>query len=414
MPVDILILNTAVTDLRSPDFEFADKLVGKGGLAKCKTEDIPDYSQKQIHSWIEDVSDKRYLATAGGPGNAAPLIARTGLEVAVGVLLGKGDYDGFDAQGKFFYDTMRENNIDVSAIIKHPKLPTGTTFIHTTGEEEERVGIAYFPNANNDFNFEYARGVLGMLEPKIVYYMYSGLSDRGDANNGQDLANFVRWCRENSKLTIADSHILVGKLKEAKDSEEGIAGYRLLEPLLKELDIFFTSSDEAELIAKTLDYTKALRDVAGSGKGFYEAFIKALASHNYVNDKRTRLFGLTVKDGAYFCETIDGKIQTPRKVESRFMAGEVKDLVGAGDAFRAGLLTYIAKNLPTFKDGTIRFDEAVQMGNLFAALYIKAPLNDRYGNIKSWPTMLEIVKNNKVYSTFDELQADLVERVELK
>ena len=47
MAVDILILNTAVIDLRRPDFEFADKLVGKGGLAKCKTEDMPDYSQEQ-------------------------------------------------------------------------------------------------------------------------------------------------------------------------------------------------------------------------------------------------------------------------------------------------------------------------------------------------------------------------------
>ncbi len=32
MAVDVLILNTAVVDLRRPDFEFADRLVGKGGL----------------------------------------------------------------------------------------------------------------------------------------------------------------------------------------------------------------------------------------------------------------------------------------------------------------------------------------------------------------------------------------------
>jgi hypothetical protein len=29
MTTDVLVLNTAVTDLRRPDFEFADALVGK-------------------------------------------------------------------------------------------------------------------------------------------------------------------------------------------------------------------------------------------------------------------------------------------------------------------------------------------------------------------------------------------------
>ena len=86
MAIDVLVLNTAVTDLRSPDFVFADKLVGKGGLARCKTRDMPNYSQEQLREWIG-----RGFATAGGPGNTAPLIARGGLKVAVGVNLGKGD-----------------------------------------------------------------------------------------------------------------------------------------------------------------------------------------------------------------------------------------------------------------------------------------------------------------------------------
>ena len=43
------------------------------------------------------------------------------------------------------------------------------------------------------------------------------------------------------------------------------------------------------------------------------------------------------------------------------------------------------------------------MGNFFASLYIKAPLNDRYGNIKSYESMLEVVRSNKSYDSFDEL-----------
>jgi len=81
----------------------------------------------------------------------------------------------------------------------------------------------------------------------------------------------------------------------------------------------------------------------------------------------------------------------------------VVDLVGAGDSFRAGLLTYIACHLDKFKDGSINFAEAVQMGNLFASLYIKAPLNDRYGNIKAYDKMLKVVHSNVSYPSFKAL-----------
>ena len=89
------------------------------------------------------------------------------------------------------------------------------------------------------------------------------------------------------------------------------------------------------------------------------------------------------------------------------MAGEVVDLVGAGDSFRAGLITYITRNLDAFKAGDINFSEAVLMGNLFAALYIKAPLNDRYANIKDYNKMLEVVQSSRLYSTFEELKKAL-------
>jgi sugar/nucleoside kinase (ribokinase family) len=117
------------------------------------------------------------------------------------------------------------------------------------------------------------------------------------------------------------------------------------------------------------------------------------------------LFGVTVSNGAYekhLCP--DGHVGGPNKIESRFMAGEVVDLVGAGDSFRAGLITYIARSLGEFEDGSINFAEAVQMGNLFASLYIKAPLNDRYGNIRTYDKMLKVVRSNATYPSFKALQ----------
>ena len=128
MSMDIFILNTAVADFRSNEFAFTEKLAGPGGLALCETKDMPDYTQQQYKQWIDNGQ-----VTAGGPGNTAPLIARAGLNVAVGVNLGKGDFDGLDAQGRCFYDTMANNNVDMSQTFIHPELPTGTTFIYDKG-----------------------------------------------------------------------------------------------------------------------------------------------------------------------------------------------------------------------------------------------------------------------------------------
>jgi hypothetical protein len=52
MSVDILILNTAVVDFRGGEFDFVEKLAGKGGLARGKTKNIPIYTQPQYRSWI--------------------------------------------------------------------------------------------------------------------------------------------------------------------------------------------------------------------------------------------------------------------------------------------------------------------------------------------------------------------------
>ena len=216
MSVDVLILNTAVVDFRSSQFTFAKKLVSPGGLAKCDVTDMPEYSQQQYRDWIEygDVS-------AGGPANCAPLIAKAGFSTAVGVNLGKGNYDGLDAVGRYFYDVLAENNIDLSGIYIHPTLPTGITYIYGTGSNE-RGGLCYFPNANNDFDFDYFRDVVRRLKPKIVYYMYSGLSTRGDANGGKDLADFITWCRKADCITLVDSATLAGNPKELFDQGKSV------------------------------------------------------------------------------------------------------------------------------------------------------------------------------------------------
>jgi hypothetical protein len=50
------------------------------------------------------------------------------------------------------------------------------------------------------------------------------------------------------------------------------------------------------------------------------------------------------------------------------------------------------------------FEEAVQAGNLFASLYIKAPLDDRYGNIRTYGTMLSLLRTEGGFRSFEDLR----------
>jgi len=184
-----------------------------------------------------------------------------------------------------------------------------------------------------------------------------------------------------------------------------VAKYRLLKPLLPELDLFFTSSDEAKLIENTLGQQPQTHL---DERQYNTHFLEWLTKGFWGKDGRTRLFGVTVSDGAYEIHAHpEGHTGGPNKITSRFMAGEVVDLVGAGDSFRAGLITYIARNLDAFKQGTVDFEQAVQAGNLFASLYIKAPLEDRYGNIRAYAKMLKILQEKDGFETFDALRQAL-------
>ncbi|MDD2455703.1 MAG: PfkB family carbohydrate kinase [Kiritimatiellae bacterium] len=400
MATDILILNTAVLDLRSPDFAFADRLAGAGGLAKCATADMPPYSQEQIKAYVD-----AGCGSAGGPGNTAPLQARAGLQVAVGVNLGKGEYDGLDVQGRFFHDTLTANGVDMSATAVHPALPTGTTFIHEV-PSGERGGITYFPNANNDFDFETFKPHVSRFSPSVMYYMYSGLSDRGDANGGRDLAGFVAWCRAQGCVTIADSHTLTGNPQELIAAGAPVPAYRLLEPLLGELDIFFTSADEARMIRNTLEPDNAAKrlDTPSTIKAFLDFVTARFARQG----GRARLFGVTVKNGAYIRYVKpDGDAGQTVFCASRFMVGDVVDLVGAGDSFRAGLTAYVARHRAEFLDGTLDAAAAVQTGNLMATLYVTSPLHDRYSLIPPFERMLAVVKGGRQFQTFAELTGAL-------
>jgi hypothetical protein len=160
------------------------------------------------------------------------------------------------------------------------------------------------------------------------------------------------------------------------------------------------------MMANTLNGPRNWHTFSEDANNIY--FLDYLTGRFWSEGDRTRLFGVTVSNGAYEKHiSLNGLVRGPNKVESRYMVGEVVDLVGAGDAFRSGFLVYISRNLDEFRHGSMDFGEAVQMGNLFAALYIKAPLQDRHANIQTYNKMLKVVRDGISYPSFEALQKAL-------
>ena len=73
-----------------------------------------------------------------------------------------------------------------------------------------------------------------------------------DLTPRNNLADFMKWCRQKEIITMADSHTLTGNPEKLIASDALVKEYELLKPLLPELDIFFTSYDEARMIENTL------------------------------------------------------------------------------------------------------------------------------------------------------------------
>ncbi len=148
------------------------------------------------------------------------------------------------------------------------------------------------------------------------------------------------------------------------------------------------------------------RYVGVSEQAYIEHFLQLLAERFWRGNPHSKLFGVTVRDGAFVMyRNAAGQITAPMKVTSRFMCGSVVDLCGAGDSFRAGLTAYLARNAESFKTGRIAIEQAIQMGNLFASLYVKSPLNKRYENIGSYDKMLAAVCGSESYVSFEALTA---------
>ncbi|MCK4966894.1 carbohydrate kinase family protein [bacterium] len=361
MGVDFLCVGVLVNDVREP-VSVRGVNLREGSLKVVGGR--PVLSKKHIES-----------STFGGGGNV--VLPAKALGVKTGVL----GYVGNDYGGEYYINGMERFNINTGGIIK-TKWNTDTTIV-TKRTGGKRGPLAFFEDAGKylDMTEEVKEKIL-TLNPKIVQIIYSGLFENGfDRNGGRNLARFIQWLREIGVMVMVDTHTYVYRKEK----------YDLLRPSLKAAHFFMCSNDEVELMQRQYNIPGSWEsDEISKAYSFLEYFERTF--WNKVEE--ARIFAVTAKDYVIikYCTPKKGVIT--RFLENYFSSIKASDTVGAGDAFRAGFNVYVIKNLKRFKRGTMDINEAVQMANLTALLYIGGKETDAFKSY-TFMDLLRLVREGK-------------------
>ena len=82
---------------------------------------------------------------------------------------------------------------------------------------------------------------------------------------------------------------------------------------------------------------------------------------------------MCIRDSSYIYE-VDGS-PVIKTIRSPFFGMPVKDVIGAGDAFRAGLAVYISNYYKQWRSGILDWDKAFVHASAVAYLYLSRDRN---------------------------------------
>ncbi len=287
----------------------------------------------------------------GGGGNvvlpAAALGIKTGL---VGII-------GNDIEGGFFAGGISGYGVNISGLITDDRYRSDVSFI-PQDETGNRAPITFCEDAGKHFDFANdVKDRLVIANPKIVQISYSGLFEEGaDLDGGRRLAEGISWIKENlESLVMVDTHTYAAEPQR----------YECLKPSLEVADMFVCSDDEVNLIVPQYNLP-----TAGNNK---KAFLTYL-ENNFCKGDEARLYAITSpeKTSLLYYHPGDGtkEIEVDNWFHTSKEEGKFFDTTGAGDSWRAGLNSYILNRLDDYKSGKLDVEQAVQMANLTARLYI--------------------------------------------
>ena len=276
----------------------------------------------------------------GGIGNAVSAISGLGVSLGVSTRVRR------DVFGEYLLGCWRDMGVDATGVVIDDNLSTGAAVVlnHTS----ERTPF-YDQGANAAFGVgdvprEYIESC------KVFLIFFAGVLPSLD---GQPMLDLVRACHENGAAVILDLSDKLG------------ADYSSVIDCLPYVNLVVNSVEAERMTGckEPSEAVKRLYGMAGDALG-----IKCLA--------------VTSSDAVSYIYEMDGS-PISKTSRSPFYGMPVKDVVGAGDAFRAGLAVYISNYYEQWWNGVLDWDKAFAHASAVAYLYLSrakdaGPLSDRY------------------------------------
>jgi len=289
-------------------------------------------------------------AAGGAPANVAVGLSKVGVSAG---FMGK---IGEDAFGDFLLETISKYGVNTEHVIRTNKAMTTLAFVSLTDEGER--DFAFYRKPGADMLFAKEEIDLAYLSRSKIFHCGS-LSLTAETSK-ETTYYLLGKCQDNNILISFDPNIRLPLW--ANDIARARAEIRKVLPYVSLIKLSLTELEQI------LDFNlTSLEDATIKNKA--QELMKLGPDYIFLTGGET---------GVWFIS----------ESEYRFVPGKdisVKDTTGAGDAFMAGVLSYLIDFFPDFNPRSVDWLKALKRGNNFGAL-----ASSRYGAIPSLPAREEI------------------------
>lgn len=294
--------------------------ISVAGLSCVDTIAAGEFSKPTVQNRVGDVH-----ISAGGLGNA--LVALSGLDVGVGVSTRVGD----DMYGDYLLKQWRELGIDTSGVTVDRDRATGFSFILNHGVERTPF---YSAGANSVFGLGDIPALLAENSRCMLVFFAGALPSL----DGEPMVELVKRCHAARTVVILDA------------CDSVVADYRAIPSYLPYANLV-VSSEEGRAI---------------TGKDAHEDVLKALDTMAGGASDGPSFLAVTRCDGVSLLSREHGYMD----VATPFYGRPVHNVVGAGDAFRAGLAAYIAAHYEDYWHGRLDYHELCLFASAVSYSYL--------------------------------------------
>lgn len=269
------------------------------------------------------VSDLRIAS--GGLGNALVALSGLGLKVGVSTRIGT------DVFGDYLLDRWRKLKVDTNGVTRDPDRSTALSFI--VSHEGERTPF-YAAGANAAFGLEdIAADVIESSRCVLIFFAGALPSLDGDP-----MLRLVRQCHTAGAAVILDV------------IDSATADYGPIPTYLPYVNLVINSEEGRRITGRQSpeEMLAALEAMAGDSSNFLAVTRQGGAAVSAYQDEKRRHWDIA----------------------SPFYGRPVNNVVGAGDAFRAGLAAYMCRHWDEYRDSRLDYAQMCLYASAVSYLYL--------------------------------------------